>query len=76
MELPVNVDYTTNNFRVETGYNKKPFFFSLGYLYSHFQNDEGLQNFRNPATANTAAATDTLYLPPENQYRKFDFRAP
>ena len=31
-------------------------------------------NFSNPATANTAATTDTFTLPPDNDYYKFDFK--
>ncbi|MDD5167462.1 MAG: MtrB/PioB family outer membrane beta-barrel protein, partial [Syntrophales bacterium] len=46
----------------------------MSYLYSHFDNGEGFQNFRNPATTNTAATTDTLYLPPGNNYQKLDFQ--
>ena len=74
VELPVNIDYTTNDFRVETGYVKKPFFLSAGYSFSQFRNGSGEQDFRNPATANTAAATDILYLPPDNNYYKLDFK--
>ncbi len=74
IELPTNIDYVTNNVKVETGYSTKPLFLSLNYFYSRFENGDGLQNFRNPATANTAAATDTVYLPPENDYHKFGFK--
>jgi MtrB/PioB family decaheme-associated outer membrane protein len=74
IELPTNIDYKTDNLKVEAGYTTKPLFLSLSYLYSRFENGDGLQNFRNPSSANTAATTDTLYLPPENNYRKFNLR--
>ncbi|MEE9910793.1 MAG: MtrB/PioB family outer membrane beta-barrel protein [Deltaproteobacteria bacterium] len=74
IELPTNIDYATSNIKLETGYSTKPLFLSVNYLYSRFENGDGLQNFRNPATVNTAAATDTLYLPPENDYHKFGFK--
>ena len=74
IELPVNINYTTDNIKVETGYSSKPLFLSVNYLYSRFESGDGLQYFRNPATANTASATDTLFLPPENNYSKFGFQ--
>lgn len=74
IELPVNINYTTNNIKLETGYSTKPLFLSVNYLYSRFQNDDGLQYFRNPANADTASATDALSLPPENDYSKFGFK--
>lgn len=70
IELPTNVDYRTNSFQVETGYSTKPLFVAVSYLYSQFDNANGVQGFRNPATVNTAAATDYLFLPPENDYWK------
>lgn len=70
LELPINLDYTTNNFKVATGYSTKPLFFSVSYLFSKFDNGEGVQNFRNPATVNTAATADTVFLSPNNDYRK------
>lgn len=74
IELPTYMDYTTNNIKIETGFSTKPVFLSVSYLYSRFENGDGLQNFRNPATANTAAATDTIYLPPENDYNKIGLK--
>jgi MtrB/PioB family decaheme-associated outer membrane protein len=74
IEIPSFRDYKTDNIRVETGYRTKPYFFTLGYLYSQFDNGDGLQDFRNPATANTAVTTDTTYLPPDNDFQKFDFQ--
>jgi len=74
IELPVNVNYTTNNFKLETGYSSKPLFLSVNYLYSRFENGDGLQNFRNPADINNVSVTDTLFLPPENDYSKIGFK--
>jgi len=74
IELPTNVDYLTSSFKAETGYSTKPLFVAVNYFYSRFENGDGLQNFRNPATANTAAATDTVFFPPENDYQKFGLK--
>lgn len=74
IELPVNIDYTTNNFKAAAGYSTKPLFYSVSYLYSNFDNGDRLQNFRNPATVNTAATADTVFLSPNNDYRKLNFQ--
>ncbi|MRR17333.1 MAG: hypothetical protein EG826_12845 [Deltaproteobacteria bacterium] len=74
IELPTYVDYKTDNLKLDFGYSTKPLFLSFNYLYSRFENGDGVQNFRNPATANTAAAVDTLFLPPENDYQKIGFK--
>jgi MtrB/PioB family decaheme-associated outer membrane protein len=74
LELPTNIEYITDNVKVEAGYSSKPLFLAFNYYYSRFENSDGIQNFRNPATANTASATDTLYLPPENDYHKLAFK--
>jgi len=74
IELPTNIDFTTNNFKVAAGYSTKPLSLSVRYLYSRFDNGEGVQNFRNPATLNTAATIDTLYSAPNNNYHKIDLQ--
>lgn len=74
IELPVNIDYKTDNVKLDFGYSTKPLFLSFNYFYSRFENGDGVLNFRNPATANTAAAIDALYLPPENDYQKIGFK--
>ena len=74
IELPTYIDYLTDNVKFEAGYSTKPLFLCVNYFYSRFENGDGLQNFRNPATANTAAATDTLFLPPENDYQKIGLK--
>lgn len=72
IELPTNIDYTTNNLQAAVGYSSKPLSISVNYLYSQFNNGDGVQNFRNPATTDTAATTDTLFLAPNNNYHKID----
>lgn len=74
IELPTNIDYTTNNIKVAVGYSTKPLSLSVNYLYSQFNNGDGVQNFRNPATVNTAATTDTLFLAPNNSYHKINIQ--
>ncbi len=73
LELPSPVNYLTDTFRVEAGYIKNPLSLAVHYTYGQFENDNSALNFRNPATANTAATTDVFTLPPDNNYYKFDF---
>ncbi len=74
LELPSPVNYLTDTIRLEAGYLKDPLSLTFRYTYGQFENDNGQLNFRNPATANTAATTDTFTLPPDNDYYKFDFK--
>jgi MtrB/PioB family decaheme-associated outer membrane protein len=74
IELPVPIDYTTDTLKIEAGYTKNPFFFSLTFFLSEFENDNHNLSFRNPATANTASTTDVLTLPPDNNYNKLSFK--
>ena len=74
VELPAPVDYMTDNFKVAAGYIKNPLSLSVNYVYSTFQNQNTYLNFRDPATINTAATTDTVFLPPNNDYYKLGFQ--
>ena len=74
LELPSPINYLTETIRLEAGYLKDPLSLALRYTYGQFENDNGQLNFRNPATANTAATTDSFTLPPDNDYFKFDFK--
>ena len=72
IELPVPIDYRTDSVSMAAGYNRNPLRLSLGYTYSSFYNNNSVLNFRNPSTANTASATDTLTMSPDNYYYKVD----
>ncbi|MGA9109494.1 MAG: MtrB/PioB family outer membrane beta-barrel protein [Smithella sp.] len=74
LELPAPIDYKTNSINVLTGYVRKPLFISLGYFYSNFTDSNTSFNFRNPATNNTASATDTYSMPPDNQFYKINLK--
>jgi MtrB/PioB family decaheme-associated outer membrane protein len=74
IELPAPINYLTDTLRVEAGYLKNPLTLVLRYTYGQFQNDNANLNFRNPATANTAATTDSFTMPPDNDFFKFDFK--
>jgi len=67
LELPEPIHYTTNNVKVEAGYGKKPFFVSVGFIFSDFYNDHNNLNFTDPFAS---VLTDTLTLSPDNQYYK------
>ena len=69
-ELPEPVDYRTDSFHVEGGYSKRPFFASLSYDFSKFDNDDQALDFANPFTL----AGDSVTLPPENKYYKLGFK--
>lgn len=71
LELPEPIHYTTNNIKAEAGYGKKPVFVSLGFIYSNFNNDHNQLNFTHPIAP---FPTDTLTLPPDNEYYKGFFK--
>ena len=75
IELPEPIDYTTDTLKLEAGYAKKPLFVSVSYLYGRFENENENLRFRNPATENTASATDVRTLPPDNNYYKLSLQA-
>jgi MtrB/PioB family decaheme-associated outer membrane protein len=74
IELPGPIDYMTDNLKLAAGYTKGPIHLSLNYVYGIFQNDNSNLNFRNPATANTAATTDAFTMPPDNDYYNLAFK--
>jgi MtrB/PioB family decaheme-associated outer membrane protein len=74
LELPAPVNYRTDTLKFEAGYFKNPLSLTLRYSYGQFQNDNANLNFIDPATANTAATTDSFTLPPDNNYYKLDFK--
>ncbi len=71
LELPEPIHYTTNNVKVVAGYGKKPLYLSFGFIYSDFYNDHNNLNFTHPIAP---FPTDTLTLPPDNQYYKGFFK--
>ena len=78
IEIPAPVDRTTNNFMVEAGYVKNPYFLSLSYMYSQFTDGNNNLYFRNPTNATTAgltnAATDVSTIAPDNNSFKLDLK--
>ena len=74
IELPAPIDFVTDNIKIGAGYVKNPLSLSLSYSYSKFESDNGNLNFRNPATTDTAATTDTFVLPKDNSYYQLDFK--
>lgn len=72
IELPEPVDYKTNTFQAEVGYGKNPFFASISYVNSSFDNNNQYLYFTN--LANLANRTEFLSLPPNNTYSKLAFK--
>lgn len=70
IELPEPIDYRTDTFRVEGGYSKKPFYASLSYDYSRFNNDNQALDFYDV----TLAGPYSVALPPDNSYYKLAFK--
>jgi MtrB/PioB family decaheme-associated outer membrane protein len=71
-QVPMPIDYTTTNIKLEGGYVKNPLFLSLSYFYSQFENDKNNLFFRNPSA--TVADPDIFTLPPDNHYFKLAFK--
>lgn len=65
-EVPEPVDYSTDTISVEAGYNKKPFFASVSYFQSMFEND----NQSLVVTTSSMAIT----LPADNNYQRLGFK--
>ena len=72
-ELPEPIDYRTDTFKVEAGYSKKPFFASLSYFYSKFENDNQNLDFVIPDPL-FGPVPDSITLPPDNKYYKVAFK--
>ena len=68
VEVPEPVDYTTNSFSIEAGYNKRPFYASLDYYYSKFEND-------NQSLTVITSSRTAITLPPDNDYHRIGFKA-
>ena len=67
MEVPEPIDYTTDTISVEAGDNKKPFFASVSYFQSMFEND-------NQSLLVTTTSAVALTLPADNIYQRFGFK--
>ncbi len=72
IELPMPINYNTNNIKLEAGYAKNPLFLSLSYFYSQFDNRNSTLNFVNLAAP--TAGLDAFTLPPDNSYYKINFK--
>jgi MtrB/PioB family decaheme-associated outer membrane protein len=70
IELSEPIDYRTDTFRVEAGYSKKPFFASLSYDYSKFNNDNQSLDFFDV----NLGGPNSVSLPPDNNYYKLAFK--
>ncbi|MFH1019298.1 MAG: MtrB/PioB family outer membrane beta-barrel protein, partial [Pseudomonadota bacterium] len=68
IELPEPVDYETNTFKAEIGYGQDPFFVSMSYLNSSFDNANEYLYFDSLTASNRS---EFLSLAPDNDYSKF-----
>ncbi len=73
IELPMPINYNTNDVKFEVGYGKNPLFLSLSYLYSRFDNGNENLNFTNVSAA-ASAGLDTFTLPRDNSFSKINFK--
>lgn len=67
MEVPEPVDYTTDSFSIEAGYNKKPFYASLSYFFSKFENENQSLTVSTPLPL-------AMTLPADNDYHRIGFK--
>ena len=68
-ELPIPIDYTSDSVKGEVGYQAKPVFAALSYLYNSFNNQN--QTMSNETTT---GSTFMMSLPPDNNYYKLSFK--
>jgi len=71
VEAPEPIDYTTNNLKLEGGYAKNPFFLSLGFIYSDFNNSNDKLTFAHPLVP---SLIDSIALPPDNNFYRGFFK--
>lgn len=69
LELPVPVDYRTNNVNLKAGYNTKKYSFSIAGSLSKFENENPYVNFRNPGVT-TQDRSEFVSQPADNDYYK------
>lgn len=72
-ELPEPVDYKTDMLLAEVGYGKDPYFVSMGYTHSKFENAYDALYFTNIGVA-AANESEFVSLPPDNSYGKLDLK--
>jgi MtrB/PioB family decaheme-associated outer membrane protein len=73
LELPLPVDYLTNNLNLKAGYNTKKYTFSVAGYLSKFENDNSYVTFRNPyvtSDPNPRNNTETISQAADNTYYK------
>lgn len=68
-ELAEPVDYRTQTVTAEAGYRTRPMVLTLTGLWSSFDNDDTLLNWRNPFVT-SQRLIETHYLAPDNDYWK------
>lgn len=73
-QIPMPIDYSTTNLKLEGGYAKNPLFLSLSWFYSQFENENNKLYFRNPSAAAGVTTPDIFTLPPDNDYFKLAFK--
>jgi MtrB/PioB family decaheme-associated outer membrane protein len=73
-EIPEPVDYRTDNINLEGGYAKNPFFFSLGYIYSNFHNENADINFTNELGLPPTSGGRFFSLAADSKMHKFTFQ--
>lgn len=71
LEMPEPVDYVTDSLKAEFGYGLNPFFGSVSYQYSQFDNAHNNLYYEHP---NTAGTMEAISLAPDNDYYKFAFK--
>ena len=71
-EIPEPIEFVTNNLKVSAGYSKKPFFLSLNYVHSDFNNSNS--GLFLPGNFNIANEPHAFSLPPDNTYDKGAFK--
>jgi hypothetical protein len=67
-DLIAPVDWKTDTWTLEGGYNTKTMHFAVSWMYSKFNNDNDALTWNNPSFAN---GIDTTHLPSENKTNRF-----
>jgi MtrB/PioB family decaheme-associated outer membrane protein len=73
LELPIPIDYRTNNLNLKAGYNTKKYSFSITGSLSKFENENPYVNFQNPGVT-TQSRSEFLSEPSDNENYKLSMQ--
>ncbi len=75
VEVPQPVDYETDIYSAEVGYQKKPLFAALNFTFSDFTNQNQILDVASTTASATASSAALMTLPPDSNVYKLGFKS-